>query len=125
MALAWDGPSWRGGRLVVHVAWGTTQLLAVAGLVAVVWLVAVVVQSQTRAITQAYEGYWGGPLRPLRRYGEERHRSRLGELLAQRRAAEVYALYPLSRKEVKATRLGNILRASERYPYERYGATPS
>ena len=54
--------------------------------------------------------------------GEERHRRRLTELLDQGRAAEVYAQYPLSRNEVKATRLGNILRASERYPNERYGA---
>jgi hypothetical protein len=115
------------GRLgSVAAAWptwpGTTQVLAVVGLVAVVWLVAAVVQSQIRAITQAYEGYWGGPLRRLRRYGEERHKSRLDEMLAQRRAAQIYAQYPLSRNQVKATRLGNILRASERYPYDRYGA---
>lgn len=116
------------GRLgAVAASWptwpGTTQVLAVVALVAVVWLVAAVVQSQIRAITQVYEGYWGGPLRPLRRYGEERHKSRLDEmLLDQRRAPQIYAQYPLSGNEVKATRLGNILRASERYPYDRYGA---
>jgi hypothetical protein len=85
-------------------------------------VVAAVVQSQTRSITQAFEGYWSGPLRGLRRYGERRHSQRLGELRAQGKVREIYARYPLSRKQVMATRLGNILRASERYPYDRYGA---
>lgn len=115
------------GRLSAAItAWqswpGPTQLLAVVAFIAAVWLVAAVVQSQIRAITQTYEGYWSGPLRPLRRYGEERHRRRLTELRDQGRVAEIYAQYPLSRNEVMATRLGNILRASERYPNERYGA---
>lgn len=115
------------GRLgVVISAWqswsGPTQLLAVVGFVAAVWLVAAVVQSQIRSITQAYEGYWSGPLRPLMRYGEERHRLRLNELLEQGRVGDIYVQYPLSRNQVRATRLGNILRAAERYPYDRYGA---
>jgi hypothetical protein len=57
-----------------------TQLLAVAGFIAVVWVVAAVVQSQTRSIIQVYEGYWRGPLRPLRRYGEGRYGRRLDRL---------------------------------------------
>jgi hypothetical protein len=114
------------GRLgAVVTAWqswpGPTQLLVVVSLIAAVWIVAAIVQSQTRAITQAYEGYWSGPLVRLRRYGEDRHTQRLGELRAQGRVAEIYPRYPLSRKQVRATRLGNILRASELYPYDRYG----
>ena len=99
-----------------------TQLLAVAGFIAAVWVVAAVVQSQTRSITQAFEGYWSGLLGGLRRYGEKRHSQRLDELRSQGKVGEIYARYPLSRKQVMATRLGNILRASERYPYDRYGA---
>ena len=97
-------------------------MLAVVGFIALIWVVATIVQSQLRSITQVYEGYWGGWLSPLKHYGEERHRVRLGDLRDNGQAAELYARYPLSRKEVRATRLGNILRALEMYPNERYGA---
>jgi len=93
-----------------------TQLLAAAGFIAAVWVLAVVVQSQTRSITQGFEGYWSGPLRGLRSYGESRHWQRLDELRSAGKVAEIYARYPLSRNQVMATRLGNILRAAERYP---------
>jgi hypothetical protein len=107
-------------------AWKTwqasTQLLVSVGFIAAVWVVAAVVQSQTRTITQAFEGYWGGPLSGLRRYGERRHSKRLAKLRSLGQVGEIYARYPLSRKQVMATRLGNILRAAERYPHDRYGA---
>jgi len=99
-----------------------TQLLAVAGFIGAVWVVAAVVQSQTRSITQVYEGYWRGPLRPLRRYGEGRYRRRLGKLRSAGQMGQVYVRYPLSRNQVMPTRLGNILRGAERYPYDRYKA---
>lgn len=108
--MAWD--SWS----------GPTQLLVVVGFIAVVWVVAAIAQSQLRSITQVYEGYWSGPLGRLRRYGEERHRRRLTELWDQGRVPDIYLRYPPSGKRVKATRLGNILRASEMYPFDRYGA---
>jgi hypothetical protein len=98
------------------------QLLLAVGFIALVWFVAAVADSQTRAITQAYEGYWGGPLGPLRRHGERRHQRRLDDLRTSGRVGEIYLAYPLSRKQVMATRLGNILRAAERYPLDRYGA---
>lgn len=115
------------GRLGAAVtAWqswsGPTQLLAFAGFIAAVWVTGAIVQSQIRAITQLYEGYWSGLARPLRSYGEARHRWRLTEIQGQRRVADNYAQYPLSRNQVMATRLGNVLRAAERYPYDRYGA---
>jgi hypothetical protein len=112
-----------GAAIMAWQSWsGPTQLLAVLAFIAAVWVVAAVVQSQIRSITQVYEGYWSGLLRPLRSYGEARHRWRLTELQRQRRVADNYAQYPLSRNQVMATRLGNILRAAERYPYDRYGA---
>jgi len=112
-----------GAVIATWQSWPTlTQLLAVAGFIATVWVVAAVVQSQTRSITQAFEGYWRGPLRGLRRYGERRHRQLLDELLSQKKLSEIYGRYPLSRNQVMATRLGNILRAAERYPNDRYGA---
>lgn len=55
-------------------------------------------------------------------YGEARHRWRLTKIQRQRRVADNYAQYLLSRNQVMATRLGNVLRAAERYPYDRYGA---
>jgi hypothetical protein len=112
-----------GAAITAWQSWpGPTQLLAVAGFIAAVWVAGAVVQSQIRSITQVYEGYWSGPLGRLKRYGEERHKQRLSDLRTQGRAAAIYAQYPLSRKQVKATRLGNILRAAELYPYDRYGA---
>jgi hypothetical protein len=108
------------------IAWGrltwVTQLLLAGAFVAAVWLVAAIVDSQTRSIVQAYEGYWHGPLRPLRSYGERRHRAMLDQLREAGQVETIYPNYPLSRGEVMATRLGNILRASESYPLDRYGA---
>lgn len=101
---------------------GPTQVLAVVGFIALIWVVATVIQSQIRSITQVYEGYWGGWLLPLKNYGEEGHRQRLSELRLNDRAVELYVRYPGSRNQVRATRLGNILRASEMYPHDRYGA---
>lgn len=103
-------------------ATASVQFLVVAGFVATVWFVAAVVDGQTRSITQAYEGYWGGVLSPLRQYGERRHRERLDSLRTGGEVGKIYPAYPLSRKQVMATRLGNILRAAERYPLDRYGA---
>ena len=112
-----------GSAVTVWQSWRSpTQLLAVVGFIAAVWLVGAVVQSQIRSITQAYEGYWSGPLRLLRTYGERRHRAQVDQLRAQGLVGEIYGRYPLSRNQVMATRLGNTLRASERYPYDRYGA---
>src|SRR6185437_3451246 len=84
------------GRLGAAVtAWqswsGPTQLLAFAGFIAAVWVAGAIVQSQIRTITQLYEGYWSGLLRPLRSYGEARHRWRLTEIQGQRRVADNYA----------------------------------
>ena len=99
------------------------QLLAILAFVAAVWFLAAVVDSQTRTITKLYEGYWKGPLAPLRRYGERRHRVRHDLLIEQDLAGSLYAQYPVSAEQLMPTRLGNILRASERYPFDRYGAT--
>jgi hypothetical protein len=121
VALAGNGQL--GAAITTWQSWrAPVQLLAAAAFIATVWVVAAVVQSQIRSITQAFEGYWSGPLRPLRRYGEKRHWQRLDKLRSQQQAAQIYARYPLSRNEVRATRLGNILRAAECYPRDRYGA---
>ncbi|HEX9539341.1 MAG TPA: hypothetical protein VGA04_14335 [Streptosporangiaceae bacterium] len=69
-----------------------------------------------------YEGYWSRPLRRLRNYGERRHWAQVDKLRAQGLVGEIYGRYPLSRNQVMATRLGNTLRAAERYPHDRYGA---
>jgi hypothetical protein len=108
-------------------AWTTLsvggQLLAIVAFFAAVWFLAAIVDSQTRTITKLYEGYWTGPLTPLRRHGERRHRARHALLIQEDRAGSLYTDYPVSAKQLMATRLGNILRASERYPLDRYGAT--
>lgn len=109
--------------LATVTAWdGTSQLLAAAGLVGVVWFLAAILESQTRAITQVFEGYWYGPLTWLRDARKAAHRERQGELLKGAFMAQLYPRYPLSSKRVMATRLGNILSASEEYPDARYGA---
>jgi hypothetical protein len=102
-------------------------LLALGGL-AVVWLLAGIVSSQWRGIVRAFEGY------PLKRHwptrlgikcpGVTRHERRQAD--ARTDALRQYAEYARmgERPDVLPTRLGNILRAAERYPAERYGIDP-
>jgi hypothetical protein len=112
-----------GDWLATVTAWDVTaQLLAAVGLVGVVWFLAAILESQTRTITQVFEGYWTGPLTPLRKARENVHAKRQKPLKEGGLMAELYFRYPISSKKVMATRLGNVLSASEEYPHARYGA---
>ena len=105
----------------------TQGFLALGGL-AVIWLIAGIVSSQWRGIVRAFEGY------PLKRHwptrlgiacpGVTRHARRQQD--ARKDALRQYAEYARlgDRPDVLPTRLGNILRAAERYPAERYGIDP-
>jgi len=116
-----------------------TQGLLFAAAIAVVAAVAYVVAALQFSLVRVVEGYWPavGPLRRLRSWLVARQRKRRDRLsraehraVAEGRAGERNSIQlllaqrypPPTRLDLMMpTRLGNILRAAEIYPYERYG----
>ena len=116
-----------------------TQGLLVAASVTLAAFVAVLLGNLQYGITRLFEGYWtwGPPARWLARRRSNGHLRRLQRLEdRRRRAAEddrqseaasleaaQHAAYPPLKhaNRIMPTRLGNILRASELYPFDRYG----
>ncbi|RSM73310.1 hypothetical protein DL991_31680 [Amycolatopsis sp. WAC 01375] len=98
---------------------GTIKVLAGTGVVVVAVLIAAIVSGAAQTITRCYEGLWPGRLgHILLLPGTHRHRRRARRLGFERGAAD----YPVDPADVLPTRLGNILRAAESYPADRYGA---
>ncbi|MFD0660766.1 hypothetical protein [Thermocatellispora tengchongensis] len=118
---------------------GITQGLVLGGLVALVAAAAYLVAALQFSLLRIMEGYWPRRLglERLRRLATGRHRRRWDRLAqAERTAAEQGRLAeqnglqmlmaqqypPRTRLDLMMpTRLGNILRAAEIYPHERYG----
>lgn len=99
-----------------------TKALSAAGYFTFAWFVAVIVASQWRNIIRLFEGYPLVRWRALDEAGKRWHSARSAALdgdgdqwFAQ------YLDYPAS-NEVLPTRLGNVMRAAERYPLYRYNA---
>ncbi len=114
---------------------GFNKALAVAGSVAVVWFLAAATASQWRSIVRLFEGYplvalwqraqewplFGTWFRARPVPGTRQHAAQhrhLGEIGTG--ALELYYRYPADGNTLLPSRLGNILRAAEHYPYERY-----
>ncbi|GAA2670651.1 hypothetical protein [Actinoplanes palleronii] len=95
----------------------------VVGYFTLCWFGAVILASQWRNIVRLFEGYplWRWPW--IDRVGKQWHEAlsyQLGKRGRQHWYLQ-YSRYPPPR-EVLPTRLGNVLRAAERYPEQRYGA---
>ena len=108
-----------------HLDTGTHLLLTVVA-VALLVLFALLLSAQEGAILRFYEGYWGRriPGRWLSAFGVRRQQKKVGRLNLNDDSQFEYRYrnFPRLTGDVMPTRLGNILRASERYPAdeERY-----
>ncbi|WP_250031155.1 hypothetical protein [Paractinoplanes maris] len=99
-----------------------TKLLVAGGYFTFAWFLAVIVASQWRNIIRLFEGYPLAGWPAVDAIGKHWHRTQSADLDAD--SAEWfsnYLAYPAS-DEVLPTRLGNVMRAAERYPLDRYGA---
>lgn len=114
----------RGARLAA--TWknetATVQLLQVALGLTIVWFAAAILASQWRNIIRLYEGY---PLMHVPWLGAACARwywRRRQEVAGRNDNWQLYYYFPTVEEDCLPTRLGNVLRAAERYPYSRYGA---
>lgn len=100
------------------------QILQIAGFLSLTTVFSGIVDSQIPTIIRFYEGY-----PPLNRYfaviGKHFHQKRLKQLGEdeEKYHGYLYSYYPSHHQSehVMPTRLGNILKSSERYPSDRYG----
>jgi len=115
------------GRLEdVAQAWSrrdlSVQIVTLGFALAIVWFLAAIVASQWRNIIRLYEGY---PLMRIPLLGNVSARwywRRAQELESTSDVWQLYYYFPAVESDFLPTRLGNVLRAAERYPYYRYGA---
>jgi hypothetical protein len=116
---------WATGRLggLIHSYLGarlSAQLILLAAFLALAWFCAAFIASQWRNLIQLYEGYlFAGPLAAIADVGKLAHARRHRAIADD----EIFLLeYTEDRNNVLPTRLGNVLRAAELYPQERYSA---
>src|SRR5450755_1154464 len=108
LAAAWDAQS------------GTLKFLEIAAYLALVWFLAAIVASQWRNLTRLFEGYPLRRISPLYRSAVRYHRRQ--QRMLKDRPRHRSRNYPLTARGILPTRLGNILRAAEHYPRDRYHA---
>jgi hypothetical protein len=96
---------------------GVVKVLAGTGVVVVAVLIAAIVSGRAQSLVRCCEGLWPGFWRHLAAPGTHRHRRRVRRLGFERTITD----YPADPADVLPTRLGNVLRAAESYPHDRYG----
>lgn len=103
---------------------GTSQFLQIITFISLATILSIFLDSQLIKILRFYEGYnWNFPLSKfLKEYGQKYHIKRHQDLCNQvnKHYKEIYELYPQDSGKIMPTRLGNILRNSESYAWERY-----
>ncbi|MCC4771854.1 hypothetical protein FXV91_17290 [Methanosarcina sp. DH2] len=107
---------------------GILKSFQIVGFIAWVTFFASILSSQSVAILRFYEGYWKFPMsKKLGDRGIKKHKRKLKKISVEmtqnkNRYEDIYLFYPLPTQpeQVMPTLLGNILKNSELYPYDRY-----
>lgn len=105
-----------------------TTVQVLESVAAIAWLVffASLLENQITWITRFYEGYWDGYLFGMGKFLRNLRKGYYQKSIANMDRQTIYYSYPPSKyssaylEYVMPTRLGNILRNAELYPYERY-----
>ncbi|GII34158.1 hypothetical protein [Planotetraspora mira] len=100
----------------------TVQFLFLLGYFVTCWFSGAIVASQWRNIIRLYEGYPTMRWRPISRPAVRWHRGERRRLASNAQGADyrTYRSYPRE-SDILPTRLGNVIRAAETYPWRRYG----
>lgn len=100
-----------------------TLIIAIIGYALAVWFLAAFLQSQWRNLVRLFEGYAFEGFPRVSNWGVKHHRAQLERVQTSTGRSHVqYYRYPIDPGDVMPTSLGNVLRAAERYPHDRYRA---
>jgi hypothetical protein len=103
---------------------GASQAVLIFAFVTWVAFFSVLLAAMWQWLMHLYQGYWPSTFHWLAKRGVRHQQARLLRLYEQGNVAAAYSDYPYVEhlNEVRPTRLGNIIRSAELYPFYRYNA---
>jgi hypothetical protein len=95
-----------------------TPIIFFLGIVMAITMLAYLLASFHHFLVRLYEGYWEIPFKEILK------KSQTKQAQQQEKKQQRHLHFPLSKDRMMPTRLGNVLAASEEYPFRFYGLDP-